>query len=136
MFFVFTEPNLRITPPTVKVLPPSPDECYNQKYDKLKNETLEQKNKTLVCVATGFYPDHVSVFWSVNEVNVTKGVATDTAALRVKDHYSITSRLMVPWEDWFNSNTQFTCNVIFYNGTDYNSYHDSIRGDEGMFMWN
>uniref|UniRef100_A0A8C8A7Y9 Ig-like domain-containing protein n=1 Tax=Oryzias sinensis TaxID=183150 RepID=A0A8C8A7Y9_9TELE len=72
--------DLKVTAPTrVKVLSPSEKECSSGK-------------KTLVCVASGFYPDHVSVSWMINGGAVSKGVATDSAATRQNRTYRITSR--------------------------------------------
>uniref|UniRef100_A0A667YT16 Ig-like domain-containing protein n=1 Tax=Myripristis murdjan TaxID=586833 RepID=A0A667YT16_9TELE len=105
-----------VTAPTVKILPPSSKECKNKK-------------KTLVCVASGFYPDHVSVFWQIDEVTETNGVATDNNAVRKNESYSITSRLRVSAKDW-RSRT-FTCTVTFFNGTDYKQYSDSLKGAAG-----
>uniref|UniRef100_A0A8C4EZ83 Ig-like domain-containing protein n=1 Tax=Dicentrarchus labrax TaxID=13489 RepID=A0A8C4EZ83_DICLA len=114
------EKDKEITEPTVEVLRPSPTECRN-----------EQRNKTLVCVATGFYPDHVSISWQISGVGVTKGVATDEAAqwMPGKTFYQITSRLKVSEEDWYNPKNQFNCTVNFYNGNDTVPYTDSIRGE-------
>ena len=129
MHFVFAEPDHPITPPKVKVLPPSLQECRNSKDNKRK--------KTLVCVASGFYPDHVSVKWKIGETETTEGVATDNAALRKGKTYSITSRLRVPAEKWFNPDNKFTCIVTFYNQADsYEDFPDEIRGVEGMFIYN
>uniref|UniRef100_A0A667YKW3 Ig-like domain-containing protein n=1 Tax=Myripristis murdjan TaxID=586833 RepID=A0A667YKW3_9TELE len=105
------------TEPTVKILPPSSKECKNKK-------------KTLVCVASGFYPDHVSVSWQIDGVDVTDGVATDNNAVwKEESYYSITSRLRVSAEDW-RSRT-FTCTVTFFNGTGYEPYSDSVQGTAG-----
>ncbi|XP_035529888.1 M1-specific T cell receptor beta chain-like [Morone saxatilis] len=106
-------------PPKVEVLRPSPKECKNG-----------QRNKTLVCVATGFYPDHVSLSWQINGVGVTKGVATDEAAqwMPGERFYQITSRLRVSEEDWYNPKKQFNCTVNFYNGSDTVPYIGSISG--------
>ncbi|KAF1374486.1 hypothetical protein PFLUV_G00229600 [Perca fluviatilis] len=118
------EPNLKITEPTVKVLPPSEKECQKQKDDSRK--------KTIVCVASGFYPDHVSVEWKVNGINETNGVATDNAALRVEDKfYRITSRLSVSVEDWFTPGKTFTCIVKFFDGTATTSHEDTVVGVQG-----
>ncbi|XP_054652951.1 uncharacterized protein LOC129192695 [Dunckerocampus dactyliophorus] len=117
-----SEPNLKITPPKVTLLKPSPHECTNQ-----KNAT--EKKKTLVCVATGFYPDHVSVVWKVDNDEVSGGVATDAQALRSGDHYSITSRLRVPARRWFHPNRNFTCVVKFFNGNETVDYQTSINGE-------
>lgn len=125
MYFVFADPNLEISPPTVKVLPPSSNECRSKKDRK--------KKKTLVCVATDFYPDHVTVKWKKNGQQVIDNVATDPAALFNGKKYSITSRLRVSGTDWFISDNEFTCIVSFYNGTVNENYTASISG---MFIWN
>ncbi|XP_029292786.1 immunoglobulin delta heavy chain-like [Cottoperca gobio] len=118
------EDGLNITPPTVQVLRPSSKECGNDDAPK----------KTIVCVASGFYPDHVSVSWQVDGEAVTTGVATDNAALREDDFYKITSRLRVSTKNWFNPETVFTCTVSFYNGTHTETYSDSLHGEEGGGM--
>ncbi|CAB1335674.1 unnamed protein product [Coregonus sp. 'balchen'] len=106
---------------TVKVLPPSTEEC------EARNK---KKKKTLVCVATGFYPDHVTVFWQVNDHNRTEGAGTDNKALQNDNKlYSITSRLRVPANEWHNPANRFTCNVIFYNEKGYKPGKDTISGD-------
>uniref|UniRef100_A0AAZ3PJI2 Ig-like domain-containing protein n=1 Tax=Oncorhynchus tshawytscha TaxID=74940 RepID=A0AAZ3PJI2_ONCTS len=115
------DPNIKVTEPTVKVLAPSAKEC---------EDINKKKKKTLVCVATRFYPDHVTVFWQVNNVNRTEGAGTDNRALWDKDGlYSITSRLRVPANEWHKPENRFTCNVSFYNGTDNIQVNDTIRGD-------
>uniref|UniRef100_A0A087YJG6 Ig-like domain-containing protein n=1 Tax=Poecilia formosa TaxID=48698 RepID=A0A087YJG6_POEFO len=122
-----TENGTKVTEPqTVKILPPSPHECRDQK--KKKGE----RRKTLVCVASGFYPDHVTVFWQLNGQNITDGVATDAAAKRNKTTklYSITSRLRLQAKTWFNPDNKFSCNVTFFNGTDYNNYSKLIKSKE------
>ncbi|XP_059203529.1 M1-specific T cell receptor beta chain-like [Centropristis striata] len=115
--------NRTITPPTVKLLRPSQNECQNKK-DKINK-------KTLVCVASGFYPDHVSVFWQVDGVNVTDGVATDHAALWEGEHYSITSRLRVRLSEWFTPDKKFTCTVSFFTGKETVHRSDWILGVQG-----
>ncbi|XP_037652464.1 T cell receptor beta chain MC.7.G5-like isoform X2 [Sebastes umbrosus] len=116
------ENNVNIIGPTVKVLQPSPKECRNQKDDV--------KKKTIVCVASGFYPDHVGVFWDIDGDNVTAGVATDEAALRKGNSYTITSRLRVSAKDWFTPTKTFTCTVSFFNGTHTGLYSEYIKGEE------
>ncbi|CAB1449641.1 unnamed protein product [Pleuronectes platessa] len=110
-----------VEPPKVKVLRPSAKECRNP----LDNE----RQKTLVCVASGFYPDHVSVFWQVDHKNVTSGVVTDEAALRVGNSYKITSQLRVSAEDWYKPELKFECFVRFFNGMEYINYSSFISGD-------
>uniref|UniRef100_A0A3Q1J2V5 Ig-like domain-containing protein n=1 Tax=Anabas testudineus TaxID=64144 RepID=A0A3Q1J2V5_ANATE len=111
----------------VKVLPPSKDECRNQKDN--------EKKKTLVCVAKDFYPDHVSVSWKIENGDDNIGEATDTAALRTGDSYTITSRLRVSAKTWFIPTNVFTCNVTFFDGEKYSHYTNSINGEEGMLIW-
>ncbi|XP_044023437.1 M1-specific T cell receptor beta chain-like [Siniperca chuatsi] len=107
------EPDHAVTKPKVTVLPPSQKECRNPKN--------KEREKTIVCVASEFYPDHVSVSWTINGSIVREGVATDNAALRVGKYYRITSRLRVAAETWYNPSIKFTCIVTFYNvtNTDY-----------------
>nr|AAG46047.1 T cell receptor beta chain VDJC [Stegastes partitus] len=129
------ETDRTVTPPTkVKIFPPSAKECRNKKDDIRK--------KTLVCVASGFYPDHVSVSWEKNGKVVPDseakdrqekyGVATDSAAKRVGEFYRITSRLRVPAAHYNTPGNTFTCIVSFYNGTQNVLRHasiDSIKGE-------
>ncbi|XP_060938165.1 M1-specific T cell receptor beta chain-like [Limanda limanda] len=107
--------------PNVEVLRPSAKECRNP----LDNE----RQKTLVCVASDFYPDHVSVFWQVDGHNVTSGVVTDEAALREGNFYKITSQLRVSAEDWYKPESTFECVIRFFNGTEYVNYPSSISGE-------
>ncbi|XP_026195944.1 M1-specific T cell receptor beta chain-like [Anabas testudineus] len=116
------EKDRKPTPPVVKVLPPSKDECRNQKDN--------EKKKTLVCVAKDFYPDHVSVSWKIENGDDNIGEATDTAALRTGDSYTITSRLRVSAKTWFIPTNVFTCNVTFFDGEKYSHYTNSINGEE------
>lgn len=114
----FSEPGLNITEPEVKVLGPPDNEC---------------KKKTLVCVAKGFYPDHVSVSWQIDGVKETNGVATDGKAERVGQHYRISSRLRVSATSWFTAGRSFTCIVHFYNGESYVIKTDEVFGIHGTF---
>ncbi|KAM9341587.1 T-cell receptor beta-1 chain C region [Symphorus nematophorus] len=109
-----------ITPPQVKILPPSEKECRSKKDGK--------KKKTLVCVATEFYPDHVSVRWMFNKDNVTDGVATDTYARNLSNKYQITSRLRVSAQEWHNPENTFECIVTFYDGKESKDYTSIITG--------
>lgn len=125
--FVPLEQGKKITEPTVSLFPPSPYEC--------KNPGRVEKKKTILCVGSGFYPDHVTVFWKINGKNVTKGVATNNPVQnnRSKD-YTITSRLRVPAEIWNSSTTEFTCVVSFFNNETTLYPNATIYGIEGMFM--
>uniref|UniRef100_A0A8D3B4V2 Ig-like domain-containing protein n=1 Tax=Scophthalmus maximus TaxID=52904 RepID=A0A8D3B4V2_SCOMX len=108
----------------VKVLEPSAEECQSRG---------DKKNrKTLVCVASGFYPDVVSVSWRVDGREVAGGVATDTAARRQGRYYDLASSLRVPLTQWFTAGKNFSCTVSFYNGNETVDRSDWVRGIEGM----
>ncbi|KAK2826673.1 hypothetical protein Q5P01_020887 [Channa striata] len=118
------EENHEIQPPKVKILRPSEKECRNQKDGKRK--------KTLVCVASEFYPNHVTVSWKINGENPPNGVATDAAAVRKDKFYKITSRLRVTAEEWYKPSNNFTCIVTFYDGTKNVEKSASISGVEAV----
>lgn len=111
------------------VFPASKKECRN-KVEKQK------RKKTLLCVISGFYPDHVKVSWKVNDETRTEGVATDNMPAKPNDgeFYKITSRLKVPTEKWFDPNNNFSCIANFYNGKNNTDYVNWIEGIEGMFI--
>ncbi|XP_028250534.1 immunoglobulin lambda-1 light chain isoform X2 [Parambassis ranga] len=124
------DPAHQITEPQeVKVFEPSLKECRNKK-DK-------QRKKTLVCVGSGFYPDHVNVIWKIDGVDATRvdaksiyGVATDSAAKMDENNYRITSRLRVPAERWFTKNRNFTCIIRFFDGNTTTDHSGWILGVE------
>uniref|UniRef100_A0A672H9F3 Ig-like domain-containing protein n=1 Tax=Salarias fasciatus TaxID=181472 RepID=A0A672H9F3_SALFA len=106
--------------PVVKILRPSKAEDTKTKREK--------KKTTLVCVASDFYPDHVSVSWKCSAGKCDKA-ATDSAAKRVKEkYYRITSRLKVLTEIWEKPENTFTCSVTFYNGTKDIVFEHTIKG--------
>ncbi|KAL1258480.1 hypothetical protein QQF64_011724 [Cirrhinus molitorella] len=110
-----------ITLPKVKILPPSPKEiCSQNKTDKWS---------TLVCLATGFYPDHVSVSWKVNGKEIQDNVSTDTSAQQDKTTlmYHISSRIKINDKDWMDPKNNFTCIVHFFNGDDYITVTNTIN---------
>ncbi|TKS92393.1 T-cell receptor beta-1 chain C region [Collichthys lucidus] len=113
--------NHSVTLPKVKVLKPSDKECEGRKDKKYKK-------KTLVCLVYGFYPDHVNVFWLIDGVKVTDGVATDNTAQKAGQHYKITSRLTVGLREWLTEGANFTCAVNFFRGNGTVQRWDSIIG--------
>lgn len=119
----------KITPPTVKVLEPSEKECRN-KVEK------EKRKKTLLCVISRFYPDHVNVTWKINNEEMSKGVATDNMPAQPNDgkFYKITSRLKVDANKWFDPENEFKCIASFFNGTGTTYHENGTRGIEGMFI--
>lgn len=126
VLFILADPKRNITSPSVTVLPPSPKECQNQK----------KVSKTIVCVATGFYPDHVTVSWEVDGQSILSGVATDTAALLHGGYYKMSSRLRVSAKDWFTPGKNFNCTVGFYDGKQTIYVHGSVTGVKGTGVLN
>uniref|UniRef100_A0A3Q3EU52 Ig-like domain-containing protein n=1 Tax=Labrus bergylta TaxID=56723 RepID=A0A3Q3EU52_9LABR len=107
-----------VTPPTVRVLPASPRECGD-------------KSETIICLASGFYPDHVSFSWTGKEGEVSSGVATDSeAVLEEGKNYTMSSRLRVSAEEWNNPDNEFTCTVHFFDGKQKLPYSASVKGIE------
>lgn len=125
--FVSAEAGRDAVGPNVTVLPPSPLEC--------RNEKDRERKKTLVCLATGFYPDHVTVLWEVDGKEVKTGVATDSAAIRPEGNkfYKISSRLRVLAEDWFSDSKEFKCIVNFFNGSGYTNFTAKAYGVKRKF---
>uniref|UniRef100_A0A8I3VZS3 Ig-like domain-containing protein n=1 Tax=Callithrix jacchus TaxID=9483 RepID=A0A8I3VZS3_CALJA len=97
----------KVFPPTVAVFEPS------------ETEISRTQKATLVCLATGFYPDHVELSWWVNGKEVHSGVSTDPQPLKeqpaVNDSkYCLSSRLRVSATFWHNPRNHFRCQVQFY----------------------
>ncbi|NXK39957.1 TRBC2 protein, partial [Piprites chloris] len=96
------EKDKEIIPPSVAIFSPSKQE-------------IQQKNKaTLVCLASGFYPDHLTLVWMVNDVKRIKGVGTDEFSTQNGSTYSLTSRLRIPAWEWFNPLNNFECVANFF----------------------
>lgn len=114
------DPTITITPPTVQVLSPS------------RREGAAQQ-KTLVCVVSRFYPDHVTVHWQINGHNITRPVSTDTSAQRDTSNslYHITSRLTVSTWEWYDKKNNFTCIVSFFDGNITVYRADWVHGQGG-----
>ncbi|XP_053700596.1 M1-specific T cell receptor beta chain-like [Synchiropus splendidus] len=113
------ENGMTVTKPSVQVLRPSINES------RIKSD--EQRHVTLACVASNFYPDHVSVTWLIDGETVTRGVSTDPKAVRVPQYYRITSRLRVPVEEWLTEKKKFICRVSFFDGKDTVYPEDSVE---------
>uniref|UniRef100_A0A8C4RRU0 Ig-like domain-containing protein n=1 Tax=Erpetoichthys calabaricus TaxID=27687 RepID=A0A8C4RRU0_ERPCA len=108
-----------VTEPTLEILSPS------------QNELCKRNRVTLICLATDFYPDHISITWDLPELNEPTRIKTDTPVLNGHTKlYSISSRLRVPKSVWCNPDNKFTCIVTFgmENGTE--TYRRSIHGSQ------
>ncbi|NWV44573.1 TRBC2 protein, partial [Grantiella picta] len=111
--------NEEIIPPAVAIFSPS------------KQEIQEKSKATLVCLASGFYPDHLTLGWMVNGVKRTEGVGTDEFSTRNGSTYSLTSRLRIPAWEWFNPFNRFECVARFFQNETMQSMHKFISGDAG-----
>ncbi|NWS78050.1 TRBC2 protein, partial [Crotophaga sulcirostris] len=117
-----SEKNGEIIPPAVAIFSPSKQE-------------IQQKNKaTLVCLASGFYPDHLSLVWKVNGVNRKEGVGTDEFSTWNGSTYSLTSRLRISAEEWFNPMNRFECVADVFKNEAQKPIHKFIYGDAGCYL--
>ncbi|XP_077030791.1 M1-specific T cell receptor beta chain-like [Agelaius phoeniceus] len=112
----------KIIPPAVAIFSPSKQE-------------IQQKSKaTLVCLASGFYPDHLTLVWRVNGVKRTEGVGTDESSTQNGSTYSLTSRLRMPAWEWFNPLNRFECVANFFQNGTTASKNKFIHGDAGCAL--
>uniref|UniRef100_A0A8C6YQN7 Ig-like domain-containing protein n=1 Tax=Nothoprocta perdicaria TaxID=30464 RepID=A0A8C6YQN7_NOTPE len=73
-------------------------------------QEIQQKSKaTLVCLASGYFPNYLSLVWKVNGIQRTEGVGTDESATWNGSTYSLTSRLRISDQEWFNPLNHFEC---------------------------
>ncbi|KAB0376107.1 hypothetical protein FD755_012750 [Muntiacus reevesi] len=110
----------RVHPPKVAVFEPS------------EAEIARTQKATLVCLATGFYPDHVELTWWVNRKQVTTGVSTDPEPYkedptREDSRYCLSSRLRVTAAFWHNPRNHFRCQVQFHGLTDEDEWKQEDR---------
>ncbi|NWI98347.1 TRBC1 protein, partial [Crypturellus undulatus] len=113
------ENNDEIIPPAVAIFSPSKQE-------------IQQKSKaTLVCLASGFFPNYLSLVWKVNGAQRTEGVGTDESATFNGSTYSLTSRLRISAQEWFNPLNHFECVATFFKNETLESIHKFITGDAG-----
>lgn len=105
----------QVNPPTVNVFEPS------------EAEIARTQKATLVCLATGFYPDHVELSWWVNGKKIQSGVSTDPQPYKEQPHlenstYCLSSRLRVSATFWHNPRNHFRCQVQFFGLDEENKY--------------
>lgn len=99
----FPEDLRNVTPPKVSLFEPS------------KAEIANKQKATLVCLARGFFPDHVELSWWVNGKEVHSGVSTDPQAYKESNYsYCLSSRLRVSATFWHNPRNHFRCQVQFH----------------------
>uniref|UniRef100_H3AJ79 Ig-like domain-containing protein n=1 Tax=Latimeria chalumnae TaxID=7897 RepID=H3AJ79_LATCH len=103
-------------------------------FEPSKDELKKKKKATLVCLATDFYPDHISLAWYLNGKELEEGFKTDDEATSETEStnktqntlYYISSRLRVPLKTWLNPENEFTC-LVHFDPTDKN-FTQSTRG--------
>ncbi|KAF1631529.1 T cell receptor beta constant 2, partial [Eudyptes chrysocome] len=114
--------NDEIIPPAVAIFSPSKQE-------------IQQKSKaTLVCLASGFYPDHLNLVWKVNGATRTEGVGTDELSTRNGSTYSLTSRLRISAQEWSNPSNRFECVANFFENGTTALIQKFIYGDAGCAL--
>uniref|UniRef100_A0A8C2M5I7 Ig-like domain-containing protein n=1 Tax=Cricetulus griseus TaxID=10029 RepID=A0A8C2M5I7_CRIGR len=98
----------KVSPPKVTLFEPS------------EAEVVDKQMATLVCLARGFFPDHVELSWLVNGKEVHSGVSTDPQPSKESNNitYCLSSRLRVSATFWHNPRNHFRCQVQFYGLTD------------------
>nr|ABU93644.1 T cell receptor beta [Gallus gallus] len=96
-----------------------------------KQEIQGKKKATLVCLASGFFPDHLNLVWKVNGVKRTEGVGTDEISTSNGSTYSLTSRLRISAQEWFNPLNRFECIANFFKNGTQQSIQKIIYGDTG-----
>ncbi|KAJ8269871.1 hypothetical protein GJAV_G00107740 [Gymnothorax javanicus] len=120
------DPQHVVTPPTVTVLPPAPQEVHQSR--KRKSEV------TLVCVVMGFYPEQIQVSWEVNGVGREGGQADSEPLLdKSAKTYSLSSQIKIPAQDWLRPQNVFTCVTHLFNGSHALTASHSISGEKGCF---
>lgn len=115
----------KVNPPKVAVFEPS------------EAEIARTQKATLVCLATGFYPDHVELSWWVNGKEVQSGVSTDPQAYKEQPNqsdsrYRLSSRLRVSATFWHNPRNHFRCQVQFHGIDDQAELADPTRASQNI----
>uniref|UniRef100_A0A8C1KRS0 Ig-like domain-containing protein n=1 Tax=Cyprinus carpio TaxID=7962 RepID=A0A8C1KRS0_CYPCA len=102
---------------------------------KILNTTRCKEKVTLVCVAENFYPDHVSIKWTLGDKEITEDVATDPYATKDENTkmFNISSRLKVSKKEFTPKNT-FRCTVTFNNSTHVSEKTVYITGTGGISL--
>lgn len=110
----FSEDLKTVTPPKVSLFEPS------------EAEIADKQKATLVCLARGFFPDHVELSWWVNGKEIRNGVSTDPQAYKESNNitYCLSSRLRVSAPFWHNPRNHFRCQVQFYGLTEEDNWSE------------
>lgn len=111
----FSEDLTKVTPPKVSLFDPS------------EAEITDKQKATLVCLARGFFPDHVELTWWVNGKKIDSGVSTDPEASQESNGitYCLSSRLRISASFWHNPRNHFRCQVQFYGLTEEDTWTES-----------
>ncbi|GCC19654.1 hypothetical protein chiPu_0018444 [Chiloscyllium punctatum] len=78
-------------------------------------EIASSKFATIVCSIIDFHPKSISVIWLKNGRPLDSGFFTSPVC-EANGNFSVTSRLMVPYGEWFNS-AVYTCQVTHGENT-------------------
>ncbi|KAB0382438.1 hypothetical protein FD755_004355 [Muntiacus reevesi] len=106
-------------------------------FEPLEAEISRTQKATLVCLATGFYPDHVELTWWMNRKQVTTGVSTDPEPYRedpTRDdsRCCLSSQLRVTAAFWHNPRNHFGCQVQFHGFMDQDKWEEEDRAKCGV----
>ncbi|KAG8546119.1 hypothetical protein GDO81_019730 [Engystomops pustulosus] len=100
-------------------------------YRSSKRELDELKFISLVCVATGFYPEYVKIKWFVN--NLERINLYEPTPQEAKDgFYSTSKRLTLTRSEYFNPDSTFRCEAAFLDGTGKDSAEVKGEADCGV----
>ncbi len=89
-----------------------------------------------MCLAEDFYPDHVSIKWTLGSKEITEDVATDPYATQNETSrlFSMSSRLKVS-KKGFTTKSTFTCTVTFIDDKNNTiNVPAEITGPEGILL--
>ncbi|OCT71187.1 hypothetical protein XELAEV_18034164mg [Xenopus laevis] len=80
---------------------------------------------SIVCLASGFFPEHVQLQWKVNK---KERDGSQGKAIKTGDTYSISSRLSLTKNEYYNPDNTFECSAGLRGRTDVKT--ESIRGEK------
>nr|XP_006009926.2 PREDICTED: Ig heavy chain Mem5-like [Latimeria chalumnae] len=79
-------------------------------------EELSAGSGTISCLARGFYPESITVLWSLNGSFTSRGVSTGPALSQANKMFSVASYLHVTANEW-SSGSLYSC-LVQHHSTD------------------